>query len=211
VAAPGGLVKFTSEEHYTPVYDGTLSDLQPLSVATVTFVTEFYTYRKTMMDYLRRIAVEEAPGKRRSELWKMLIYMQYLMYESGRHAVAELVEFEPNREESLINILCSELVLFKFLRDRYEPKDYGDPQSAGDYRGNRLALREAQYPKIVESTLRKAVNARHHRNWDRARATAPELKLRYERVFGKELDFAHAPSPSWWRALSFRPWRGAEG
>ena len=44
--------KFTSEEPYTPVYDNNLSDLQPLDVSVVTFVTQFYTYRKTMMDFL---------------------------------------------------------------------------------------------------------------------------------------------------------------
>jgi hypothetical protein len=51
--------KFTSVEEYTPVYDNNLSDLQPLDVNVVTYVTEFYTYRKTMMDILRRIAVAE--------------------------------------------------------------------------------------------------------------------------------------------------------
>jgi hypothetical protein len=209
---PTSPMKFTSEEHYTPVYDGTLSDLQPLSVTTVTFVTEFYTYRKAMMDYLRRIAAEKKAGEKRSELWKMLIYMQYLMYESGRHAITELVEFEPNREESLINILCSELVVFDFLKDRYPPKDYSHPDRAGDYRGNRLQLRQVTYPKIVENTLGKAINARQHRNWDRARATAPELKLRYEKIFGTEHNFAErAPSPSWWHVLRFHPQRRARG
>ncbi len=55
--------KFTSEENYTPVYDGTLSNLQALDADVVTYVTEFYTYRKTMMDYLRQIADGEIGSK----------------------------------------------------------------------------------------------------------------------------------------------------
>jgi hypothetical protein len=35
-------IKFTSEEHYTPVYDGNLSDLEPLNVNVISTVTEFY-------------------------------------------------------------------------------------------------------------------------------------------------------------------------
>jgi hypothetical protein len=49
-------IKFTSEEYYTPVYDGNLSDLQALSVSVISNVIEFYSYRKAMMDYRRRIA-----------------------------------------------------------------------------------------------------------------------------------------------------------
>jgi hypothetical protein len=134
----GGSAKFTSEEHYTPVYDGQLSDLLPLDVNVVTYVTQFYTYRKTMMDYLRAIAVAKNVSESES-LMSQMIYMQFLMYESGRLAIEELIEFEPNKAESLVNILCSELVTYAFLQKRYE----------NDYRGKRLRLRCEQYHKIV--------------------------------------------------------------
>ena len=76
------------------MYDNNLSDLQPLDVSVVTFVTQFYTYRKTMMDFLRRIAVTKALSPRLS-LMEQMIYMQFLMYESAREAVEVLIEFEP--------------------------------------------------------------------------------------------------------------------
>jgi hypothetical protein len=84
-----GPVKFTSEEHYTPVYDGNLSDLESLNVNIISNVTEFYSYRKAMMDYLRRMSIESDAQRKHSER-NMMIYMQFLMYESARHAVMEL-------------------------------------------------------------------------------------------------------------------------
>jgi hypothetical protein len=169
-AEGGGSTKFTSEEHYTPVYDGQLSDLEPLDVNVVTYVTQFYTYRKTMMDYLRAIA--EAKNVSESEILMIqMIYMQFLMYESGRLAVEELIEFEPNKAESLVNILCSELVIYAFLQPRYE----------NDYRGKRLCLRCEQYHKIVPELYNRIMDAQHP-NWKKAQTTAPELIERYKKT-----------------------------
>jgi hypothetical protein len=180
-AATSQARRFTSEEHYTPVYDGTLSDLQPLDVTVVTFVTEFYTYRKAMMDYLRSITAE-APGERQTALRTMMIYMQFLMYESGRHAIGKLIEFEPNREESLINILCSELIVFNYLNKNEQLKN--------DYRGPRLRLREDEYRWVVPTTYYKTLDAAQTikpgttENWVRALSVVPELKRRFELVIG---------------------------
>jgi hypothetical protein len=80
-----------------------------------------------------------------------MIYMQFLMYESGRLAIGELIDFQPNRAESLVNILCSELVAYEFLQTRYE----------NDYRGKRLRLRCEQYQKIVPALYEKIMAARH--------------------------------------------------
>jgi hypothetical protein len=169
-AEGGGSTKFTSEEHYTPVYDGQLSDLEPLDVNVVTYVTQFYSYRKTMMDYLRAIA--EAKNVSESEsLMSQMIYMQFLMYESGRLAIEELIEFEPNKAESLVNILCSELVTYAFLQTRYE----------NDYRGKRLRLRWEQYHKIVPELYNRIMEAQHP-NWKKAQTTAPELIQRYKKT-----------------------------
>jgi hypothetical protein len=164
-----GSRKFTSAEHYTPVYDGQLSDLEPLDVNVVTYVTEFYTYRKAMMDYLRAIAAGKNVNESESFMSQM-IYMQFLMYESGRLAIGELIEFEPNRAESLVNILCSELVTYPFLQIRYE----------NDYRGDRLRLRCEQYQKIVPELIKKIKDAQHP-SWKKAKATAPELCERYKK------------------------------
>lgn len=166
-APKAGQSRFTSEEHYTPVYDNELSDLVPLDVNVVTHVTEFYTYRKTMMDYLRALAVIDDAAAR-SVLMNQMLYMQYLMFESGRLAIGDLVEFEPNRDESIINVLCSELVLYGYLRGCY----------CDDYRGDRLILRIARYRQIM-CELDKDIADHDHVSWSRAKATWPELKRRY--------------------------------
>jgi hypothetical protein len=163
--------KFTSEEHYTPVYDNNLSDLQPLDVNVVTFVTEFYTYRKTMMDYLRLIAATPASDTR-LKLLEQMIYMQFLMYESGREAVEVLVEFEPNKAESLINILCSEMVVYRLLLKEYP----------NDYKTKRLRLRIADYGKTVPKLLDEVAEYGQLPHWKKAHATARVLVGRYKRL-----------------------------
>jgi len=116
-----------------------------------------------MVDYLRSVAA--AKNANESErLMSQMIYMQFLMYESGRLTIGELIEFQSNRAESLVNILCSELVAYKFLQARY----------GNDYRGKRLRLRCAQYQKIVPALYEKIMAARHP-NWKRAQTTAPAL------------------------------------
>jgi hypothetical protein len=164
----GSPAQFTSVENYTPVYDGNLSDLQPLNVNVISHVTEFYSYRKAMMDYRRRIAVEPDAQKKRGER-DMMIYMQFLMYESARYAIEELIEFEPNLEESKINILCSEIVVFHYLTKRF-------PE--GDYRGRRLRIRD--YGPLIVKTLDR-INKGHGSNWTRAKTTAKELDRRARR------------------------------
>ena len=164
----GGTRKFTSEEHYTPVYDGQLSELEPLDVNVVTYVTEFYTYRKTMVDYLRAVGAANNVNVS-ARLMSQMIYMQFLMYESARLAIGELIEFEPNKAESLVNILCSELVAFGFLQTHYQ----------NDYRGKRLRLRCEQYQKIVPD-LYKNIMCQNHPNWIKAQTTVPELITRYK-------------------------------
>ena len=156
-------MKFTSEEHYTPVYDHNLADLQPLNVTAVSRVTEFYSYRKAMVDFLRRIAAEEDP-ERKHEARNMMLYMQFLMCESAREAVEELIEFQPNLAESKINILCSELVLFSYLLEVY---------NENDFRGERLRIRK--YNNIVRKTLAETAKGKGS-EWERAITTAEELK-----------------------------------
>jgi hypothetical protein len=160
--------RFSSEEHYTPVYDKNVSDLQPLDVDVVTSVTRFYTYRKTMMDYLRLISVTDDKAAL-VELRSQMIYMQYLMYESAREAITLLIEFEPNQAENIINVLCSEFVLFSFLKTMYRD----------DFRNKRLELRVDEYAQIMAvlgGTIHQHVA---DLNWKQAQATFPELVRRY--------------------------------
>ena len=163
--------RFTSQENYTPVNDKMIAELEPLDVNVVTYVTEFYTYRKTMMDYLRSLTVPMTPDDLK-ERWNQMIYMQFLMYESGRNAIQELVEFEPNRAESLVNILCSELVLYAYLLEAYRNDNF---------RGERLRLRHEMYEVMVPA-LNQEIRGNPHPSWARAKATAPEMMRRFDRL-----------------------------
>ncbi len=173
---PGETVttRFTSEENYTPVYDRVLESLQSLDVNVVTSVTEFYTYRKTMVDFMRAATAAEDP-QRRHFMQVQMIYMQFLMYESARRSIDVLVEFEPNKAESLVNILCSELVLYDFLATTFD---------RNDFRGARLLLRRREYQKLVPALNRQITDAPHPKIWDRARTTAPEMMRRFAETCG---------------------------
>lgn len=160
--------KFTSREHYTPAFDTSIADLQSLDFDVVTHVTCFYTYRMTMLDLLRRIA--EAGPAQKAELLQQMIYMQYLMYESARFAILQLIEFEPHQSEAVVNVLCSELVLYAFLKPKYE----------GRFQGERLDLRIAEYDATVASLTKRIADNNASANWRQANTTAPELQSRYE-------------------------------
>ncbi len=173
--------RFTSEEKYTPVYDTNLKGLESLDAAVVSRVTEFYTYRKTMMDYLRRAYALPPDRPEWFETMREMIYMQYLMYESGRQSIEELIEFDPDREESIINILCSEFSLYCFLLDHYRPKN-----NIPDYRHERLQLRASEYKDDYHALMEK-VRSEENPAWDRARTTAKELRRRYEDAFSRKI------------------------
>lgn len=167
-------------ESYTPVYDKGASDLQSLDTNSVTAITAFYTYRKTMMDYLR--ATLAAPtGALAQERQQQMIYMQFLMYENARIALQELAEFEPERAQHLVTIYCSELPLFTFLIRRYR----GDRQSHFLYK--RLRLRIADYDKNVQALLDRLKDIPRHSAgkdapdsaWIKAQTTAAELEHRF--------------------------------
>ena len=169
------LGKFTSQEDYTPAFDNHSADLTPLDADVVGLTTEFYTYRKTMLDLMRAAAAEEDP-ERNCHHWQEMIYMQYLMYESARGAVSWLVEYEPSHSESLVNILCSELVVFPFLLDHYGLK----AKAAGkDFRYARLCLRTALYFEQTPKLLRRINGKPANDDWSRAKTTSGELRDRY--------------------------------
>jgi hypothetical protein len=115
-----------------------------------------------------------------------MIYMQYLMYESGRLAIEDLIEFEPNRTESVIGILCSELIVYKFLVDEFSQDKYRIGADGEDFRLQRLNLRRSNYEKEVQAIFAKTLAA-HSVKWRKAQATAVELKERFNQVFRIEL------------------------
>ena len=179
------LSKFSAAEDYTPVFDNEVADLEVLDAVVVNRVTEFYTYRKVMLDYMRRVANEKPFGtadRPDDDAWHVYmlqaIYMLFLASESGRLAVHELIEFEPNRAESEINILLTELPTYAFLVTAF---------GSQDVRGQRLALRRPDYLQLVPALYRRTVIEKDA-HWARAKTTAAGLKVCFEQAFGRSMD-----------------------
>ena len=48
-------LRVRAQEHYTPIFDGNSKELQALDARVIEPVTEFYTYQKALLDYLRNL------------------------------------------------------------------------------------------------------------------------------------------------------------
>jgi len=178
-----------SQEHYFPIFDNNSSDLESLEALLVGYITEYYTYMKTVRDLQRIFASindsqaaksgARAPhGSAKVDTWDEtvtdIIYVLFLCYESARNAIADLIEFQPTRDENIIVILMTELVCFSFLCE-YHKDD--------SLRFSRLQLRELGYEKAYRE-LFKSVNAQHNEEnkeyWRPVQAMFPELQDRYK-------------------------------
>jgi hypothetical protein len=145
--------RFSSQENYFPVFESNNRDLQSLEADVVINVTAFYTYMKTVRDIMRKVAAVSPPAggppagatAHLSRSWQEssvdLIYMLYLGLESGRKAIKDLVEFEPEQTERTIVILISELEGYAFLLQAFP---------AGDIHKRRLMLRWPAYERLVK-------------------------------------------------------------
>ena len=143
---------FTSDENYFPVFANNTKDLEALEASVVTNITAFYTYMKAVRDSQRALA--ELPqtsshataAAARLEAGRNLVYMLFLGLESGRLAINDLVEFEPEQAERSIVIFISELVAYRFLLRHFPDKH--------DIRYKRLILRLPRYrddvPKLCD-------------------------------------------------------------
>jgi hypothetical protein len=182
---------FDTKESYTPIYDKSADDLQTLDSNVVGAVTQFYTYRKTMVDCLHS-AMAQTDAAIAVPQYDQMIYMQFLMYECARTTVRELIEFEPDQAENLVTVLCSELPLFTFLIRRHR----NDPNTTFLYQ--RLSLRVEGYMTDVDELLRQIdeIDRSGSRNlrkgWSKAITTGQELKIRFE-------EFKQETRPEWGR------------
>lgn len=182
---------FTSQESYFPVFDLSVTDLQPLEADVVDNVTAFYTYMKVMRDLLRKLAdirPSPHPGPGDDDWHRALvsvIYMQFLGLESARKAIKGLVEYEPAKAEGIFTILLSEIVAYGFLRERFE----------GDLRQRRLAAREEKYRREIPE-LYRTLNGRTGKQWAKAQDVAEEVMKRYAVVFA-EPGRQPVPLPEW--------------
>lgn len=122
------------------------------------------------------------------EAARNIIYMLFLAFESARHAIADLVEFEPERAERTIVILLSELEAYQFLSTQFPNEQ--------EVHHERLILRRSEYQELVP-TLCHAVEAGRASEkdsetampasgrsgtlqWEPACRLLPELRRRYE-------------------------------
>jgi hypothetical protein len=189
---------FASQENYFPVFESNTRDLQTLEARVVINITEFYTYMKAFRDYLRTLAEitpqsDELDSSSESlsrwhEAVVNVVFMLFLGLESGRHAIADLVEFQPEKAERTIVILISELEAYRFLRSWFTNSE--------DVRYQRLNLRESDYQRLVPKLISSVeINRAQEKlieletewdcpsqasKWEPAVRLLPELKTRYE-------------------------------
>lgn len=168
-----------TKEQYTPIYEKSAPDLQVLDSTVVTAVTQFYTFRSTMADCLRSATAADDVVAAVAQ-YDQMIYMQFLMYECARLATEQLIEFEPDKAEHHVTILCSELPLFSFLICRYR-----DDASA-NFLYRRLCLRVKDYVKDTADLVKQIHDVEKFgseelkRSWRNAITTCIELSIRYK-------------------------------
>jgi hypothetical protein len=113
--------------------------------------------------------------------------MLFLGLESARHAIADLVEFEPEQAERAIVVLISELEAYRFLRGQFVDEN--------DVHYQRITLRESEYRHVVPRLVAEAEaggasldigfeaesdESEPASPWEPARRLLPELRRRYE-------------------------------
>jgi hypothetical protein len=129
--------RFTSQENYSPIFNSNARDLENLEARVVERVTEFYTYLKTMRDYLRNLADIEHP-KKSVDAWRLsvrnAIYMLFLMLESARKAIDQMVEYHPEQALYRAEILLSEMVACHFLWEKLSEEALKNPEYDARFR-----------------------------------------------------------------------------
>ncbi len=192
---PAQPMNFSSQEHYTPVFDNNSKDLEALESRVVLHVTEFYTYLKAMRDYLRMLGSVERP-RDSTDQWRSslrsVIYMFFLMMESARKSVDRLIEYEPERAENTIVILLSELVAYGLLLEVFQSEELKQPGYNALF--NRLQLRKSDYLDLAPRVYWRALSFAEDVAWKPALALTADLNQRYHDVFGEWIDEVRAPA-----------------
>jgi hypothetical protein len=180
---------FSSQENYFPVFESNSRHLQTLEAKVVINITAFYTFMKAFRDSLRTLAeispqladFETSNGASTAGSWhqaaRNVVYMLFLGLESARHAINDLVEFEPEEAERTIVILFSELEAYGFLLSQFTDEN--------DVFHKRLMLRLPEYQQLVPK-LRRCVEASRAKEspkpgpWDQAWLLLPDLNRRFQ-------------------------------
>src|ERR1700761_8950750 len=179
--------RFSSTENYFTVFETTTGSLQQLEANVVRNVTAFYTYIKTMRDYLRGLSDIQSGQSQASEALRAtivnIVYMLYLAYESARKAVIDLIEYEPDRDEAVMVILMTELQAYRCLLSCF-------PDGA-DRRHRLLMLRKNEYLAIIAELRIGRVATDQTAKWAPARALVDDLDELCGLIFGHQ-EFAQA-------------------
>jgi hypothetical protein len=177
-AQPPAADNFVSKEDYFPILQTNAEDLQRLEALVVNDITEFYTYMKACRDYLRLLDTKQ--GEARRETLVGAIYMLFLGYESGRHAVKGLIEYQPTRAEDMIGILLTELKCYALLMQHFWKEK--------DFRYARLELRLDEYRDEVPDLYEEVgSHSDGDRDWIKAKRLLPELAKRYNDAVGESV------------------------
>lgn len=183
---------FTSQENYFPVFESNSRDLQALDAKVVINITAFYTFMKAVRDSLRTLAeirpdrVDLDSPSNKSQAagsWhkgaRNVIYLLFLGLESARRAIADLVEFEPEKAERTIVVLLSELEAYRFLRSQFEEET--------DVYHQRIMLRAPEYRQLVPELCHSVEAGRAlektkigKASWEEAWVLLPELQRRFQ-------------------------------
>lgn len=187
-----GKSEFSSAENYFAILDSNARDLQSLEARVVINITAFYTFMKSVRDSFRRLADVHDESARKDSVTNIL-YMLYLALESARHAITDLVEFEPQQAERTMVILLSELTAYRFLRLRYS--------DSADVHNDRLILRGPEYRALVPALCQLVRDhqlgvldpGNKDQQWAPALQLLPELKKRYDALSVLPLDCERKP------------------
>ena len=186
--------QFVSQENYFPVFDNNSRDLQALEAGVVINITAFYTYMKAVRDCLRKLADvrpmafesrqpadEAAVTGPWHESLRSLLYMLYLALESGRKAIEDLVEYQPEQTERMMVVLISELEAYGFLRSQYDNRE--------EMRHQRLELRYEEY-RVLVPRLSALVEKNNGASLDPNQPPTPPQTLR-DRLWRQAFELRH--------------------
>jgi hypothetical protein len=143
-----------SMQDYVVIFHNNSKDLEILDGNAVNWVTEFYVYFKAMLDTMSRLpnlpngkllSAEEVPAYK--ELLLTVIYMAFLAFESGRHALMQLVDDKRVREEAVLTALSNEIPAYLLLYEVYSSKRC-------DIRWHRIDGRLPQYETLTKQIAR---------------------------------------------------------
>lgn len=196
---------FLSQEEYFPVFTSNASALEDLEARVVIHITAFYTYMKALRDSMRTLAAisveiphpESSADHPENPAWlqvaRDVVYLWFLGLESARHAIRDLVEFEPEKAERVIVVLISELEAYRFLCG-----EFADPD---DVRYGRIRMRSLDYRQLVHPLIALVLKEREaeqraenlNDDWLPAWILLPELQRRYRATLSEQ-EVAAEPS-----------------